>query len=96
MSIASNGIVEIYTEEFNFSGNQKGGTPNKLFLGITGQTDVFVNTDFYGSIWAPNAEITLGQYNNKTYTGTYFSKNLIIHQDSKIKYIPFSKTGDCK
>lgn len=96
LNIASNGIVEIYTEEFNFSGNQKGGTPSKLFVGVTGQTNVFVNTDFYGSIWAPNAEITLGQYNNKTYTGTYFSKNLIIHQDSKIKYIPFSKTGDCK
>lgn len=96
LKIKTSGVVEIYTDDFYYSGTQSGALAKNLLVGVLGNSDVFVNTDFSGSIWAPQAKLILGQYNKKTFAGSYLAKNLSFHQDSKVQYVPFSRSGACQ
>lgn len=53
-----------------------------------GTNRVFVQTDFAGTIIAPNAEVVVGQ-SGKNFYGAIFAKSIVIHQNTKITWVPF-------
>lgn len=53
-----------------------------------GTNRVFIQTDFAGTIVAPNAEVVVGQ-SGKNYYGTIYAKSIVVHQDAKITWVRF-------
>lgn len=53
-----------------------------------GTNRVFVQTDFAGTIIAPNAEVVVGQ-SGKNFYGAIFAKSIVVHQNTKITWVPF-------
>ena len=53
-----------------------------------GTNRVFVQTDFAGTIIAPNAEVVVGQ-SGKNFYGSVFAKSIVVHQNTKITWVPF-------
>ena len=53
-----------------------------------GTNTVFVQTDFAGSIIAPNAEVVVGQA-GKNFYGSIFAKSIVVHQYTKVTWVPF-------
>ena len=56
-----------------------------------GTDKVFVQTDFAGTIIAPNAEVVVGQA-GKNFYGTIFAKSIVVHQYTKFTWVPFIPT----
>lgn len=53
-----------------------------------GSNRVFIQTDFAGTIIAPNAEVVVGQ-SGKNFIGAIYVKGIVVHQDAKITWAPF-------
>ena len=53
-----------------------------------GTNTVFVQTDFAGSIIAPNAEVVVGQA-GKNFYGSIFAKSIVVHQYTTVTWVPF-------
>ena len=53
-----------------------------------GTNRVFVQTDFAGTIIAPNAEVVVGQSGENFY-GAIYAKSIVVHQNTKITWVPF-------
>ena len=53
-----------------------------------GTNRVFVQTDFAGTIIAPNAEVVVGQ-SGKHFYGAIFAKSIVIHQNTVVTWVPF-------
>src|SRR5690554_996794 len=53
-----------------------------------GTNRVFVQTDFAGTIIAPNAEVVVGQ-SGKNFYGAIYAKSIVVHQNTKITWVPF-------
>ncbi len=53
-----------------------------------GTNRVFIQTDFAGTIIAPNAEVVVGQ-SGKNFTGAIYAKSIVVHQNAKITWVPF-------
>lgn len=53
-----------------------------------GTRTVYVQADFAGTIVAPNAEVSVGQ-SGKNFYGAIFAKSIVVHQDTKITWVPF-------
>ena len=53
-----------------------------------GTRTVYVQADFAGTIVAPNAEVSVGQ-SGKQFYGAIFAKSIVVHQDTKITWVPF-------
>lgn len=62
LNIKGEGVKEVYTNEFHFSGTQQGAIAEKLLVGITGSETNFVENAFSGSVWAPRGKLVLGQF----------------------------------
>ena len=56
-----------------------------------GTNRVFVQTDFAGTIIAPNAEVVVGQ-SGKNFYGAIYAKSIVVHQNTKITWVPFVET----
>ena len=56
-----------------------------------GTNTVFVQTNFAGTIIAPNAEVVIGQ-TGKEFYGAIFAKSIIVHQETKVTWVPFVNT----
>lgn len=54
-----------------------------------GVNRVFVQTDFAGTIVAPNAEVVVGQ-SGKNFYGAIYAKSIVVHQNAKITWVPFA------
>lgn len=59
-----------------------------------GSNTVFVQTNFAGTIIAPNAEVVIGQ-SGKEFYGAIFAKSIVVHQETKVTWVPFvnAQTG---
>lgn len=53
-----------------------------------GTRTIYVQADFAGTIVAPNAEVSVGQ-SGKQFYGAIFAKSIVVHQDTKITWVPF-------
>ena len=53
-----------------------------------GTKNVYIQTNFAGTIVAPNAEVIIGQ-TGKNFYGAVFAKSIVVHQDTKITWVPF-------
>jgi hypothetical protein len=53
-----------------------------------GSNTVFVQTNFAGTIIAPNAEVVIGQ-SGKEFYGAIFAKSIVVHQETKVTWVPF-------
>jgi hypothetical protein len=53
-----------------------------------GSNTVFVQTNFAGTIIAPNAEEVIGQ-SGKEFYGAIFAKSIVVHQETKVIWVPF-------
>ena len=49
---------------------------------------LFIQTDFAGTIIAPNAEVVVGQ-SGKNFYGAIYAKSIVVHQNTKITWVPF-------
>ena len=59
-----------------------------IMLYYYGTNKVFVQTDFAGTIIAPNAEVVVGQ-SGKHFYGAIFAKSIVIHQNTMVTWVPF-------
>ena len=55
-----------------------------------GTETVYVQTNFAGTIVAPNAEIVVGQAYGKRYYGAIFAKRIVVHQNTEFTWVPYS------
>lgn len=55
----------------------------------SGSNDVFFETNWYGTIIAPNAKIVLGQSHEKDLYGQFYANEIVVHQYANIKVVPF-------
>ncbi|MBO7103936.1 MAG: hypothetical protein J6W22_00430 [Fibrobacter sp.] len=53
-----------------------------------GTNTVFIQTDFAGTIIAPNAEVVVGQA-GKNFYGSIFAKSIVVHQYTTVTWVPF-------
>ena len=53
-----------------------------------GTNRVFVQTNFAGTIIAPNAEVVVGQ-SGKRFYGAIYAKSIVIHQNTRFIWVPF-------
>lgn len=75
-----------YKTGMNFSYD----TVASLFRFIySGTENIFFNTNWYGTIIAPNAKIILGQTHYKNIYGQLLAKEIVIHQYAYIRNVPF-------
>ena len=56
-----------------------------------GSDRVYIQTDFAGTIIAPNAEVVVGQ-SGKNFYGAIYAKSIVVHQNTKITWVPFVET----
>ena len=49
---------------------------------------MFIQTDFAGTIIAPNAEVVVGQA-GKNFYGSIFAKSIVVHQYTTVTWGPF-------
>ena len=61
----------------------------KFKLIYFGSNKTFFDTNWYGTIIAPNAEIILGQTHNKRLYGQFYANKIIVHQYSDLYNAPF-------
>ena len=52
---------------------------------------MFIQSDFAGTIVAPNAEVVVGQ-SGKNFYGAIYAKSIVIHQNTRIVWVPFVQT----
>ncbi len=76
-----------YKKEFGFREDAVAG--NFRFI-YSGTQKIFFDTNWHGTIIAPNSKIVLGQTNNKDLYGQFFAKEIVIHQYSYLVYTPFN------
>ena len=55
-----------------------------------GTETVYIQTNFAGTIIAPNAEVVVGQAHGKRYYGTIFAKRIVLHQNTIFTWVPYS------
>ena len=53
-----------------------------------GTNPVYIQTEFAGTIIAPNAEVIVGQV-GKNFYGAIYTKSIVVHQDTKVTWVPF-------
>ena len=59
-----------------------------LMIYYYGSNRVYIQTNFAGTIIAPNAEVVIGQ-SGKEFYGAIFAKSIVVHQNTKITWVPF-------
>ena len=60
----------------------------RIMVYYYGTNRVFIQTDFAGTIIAPNAEVVIGQ-SGKNFYGAVYAKSIVVHQNTKITWVPF-------
>ena len=60
----------------------------KIIVYYYGTKTVHIQTNFAGTIIAPNAHVIVGQ-SGKNYYGAIFAKSIVVHQDTRITWVPF-------
>ena len=75
-----------YEEKYGFK--HESVARNFKFI-YSGSDEVFFDTNWHGTIIAPNAKIVLGQTHNKFLYGQFFADEIVVHQFSNIVYVPF-------
>lgn len=55
-----------------------------------GTETVYVQTNFAGTIVAPNAEVVIGQAYGKKYYGAIFAKRIVVHQNTIFTWVPYA------
>ncbi len=53
-----------------------------------GTNPVYIQTEFAGTIIAPNAKVIVGQV-GKNFYGAIYAKSIVVHQDTKVTWVPF-------
>ena len=53
-----------------------------------GTNPVYIQTEFAGTIVAPNAKVIVGQV-GKNFYGAIYAKSIEVHQDTKVIWVPF-------
>jgi hypothetical protein len=89
------GTIEIYTNDFSFRGTVTNPDPSRVLVGILGSGSYTIDTQFRGSIWAPNGSMSLGQSHTNDFVGSFWAKELTIHQRSNVLYVPFIHNQEC-
>ena len=100
------GPIYIYIDgflDFKGSGPTHGAFPDggPLFFGIVGDAPVHIqhpNEDIVGfdlmaTIYAPNADVEV--HNNVKYWGQIIAKNVEVHQEAIVSYVPFQGGANC-
>jgi choice-of-anchor A domain-containing protein len=60
----------------------------RIMVYYYGTSRVFIQSDFAGTIVAPNAEVVVGQ-SGKNFYGAIYAKSIVIHQNTRITWVPF-------
>lgn len=60
----------------------------RIMVYYYGTNRVFIQSDFAGTIVAPNAEVVVGQ-SGKNFYGAIYAKSIVIHQNTRITWVPF-------
>ena len=60
----------------------------RIMVYYYGTNRVFIQTDFAGTVIAPNAEVVIGQ-SGKNFYGAIYAKSIVVHQNTKITWVPF-------
>lgn len=59
-------------------------------LFYSGSRSIFFETNWYGTIIAPNAKIVLGQTAEKNLYGQFYANEIVVHQYANINVVPFN------
>ena len=85
-------IVFHIGNDFQWNGtvmtNDMISTAQHIMVYYYGTNKVFIQTDFAGTIVAPNAEVVVGQA-GKNFYGSIFAKSIVVHQYTKVTWVPF-------
>jgi hypothetical protein len=61
-----------------------GTPPASLVVNVAGTSDVFLQAQFDGTLFAPEANVTLAQIGTASYHGAFFGKSLTLQADVKV------------
>lgn len=85
-------MVVFVENDFQWNGTLTMNDPvdvsRRLKIVYLGSNRCFVQTNFAGTIIAPNAEVVVGQ-GVKTYYGAIYAKSIVVHQDTKFTWVPY-------
>ncbi|MCF0223949.1 MAG: hypothetical protein HUK20_06745 [Fibrobacter sp.] len=56
-----------------------------------GSETAYIQTNFAGTIIAPNAKVVVGQ-SGKHFYGAIYAKNIVVHQNTKFVWVPYEKS----
>lgn len=88
-------VVFLVGNDFQWNGtietNDMISAAQRIMVYYYGTNRVFVQSDFAGTIVAPNAEVVVGQ-SGKNFYGAIYAKSIVIHQNTKITWVPFVQT----
>ena len=89
---AAAGPVEVYVRQsLIYRGKitiARGG-PGDFLLGYVGTSSAFLEAAFTGSVVAPNATLVLASLNVGQHQGSFFGRNIEVHQGSVVRLVPF-------
>ena len=89
----TNGSVIFYVgNDFQWNGtivtNDMISAAHHFMIYYYGTNPVYIQTEFAGTIIAPNAEVIVGQV-GKNFYGAIYAKSIVIHQNTRITWVPF-------
>ncbi|HSQ42316.1 MAG TPA: hypothetical protein VLM37_08570 [Fibrobacteraceae bacterium] len=89
---ASSGPVRIYVANtMIWTGTLAyiSGDPTDVMVGYLGPDDLYINGTLNATIIAPNSLLVIGQTTHD-FTGMFIGRNLTVHQETVVRYSPFS------
>ena len=89
----TNGSVIFYVgNDFQWNGtivtNDMISAAQHFMICYYGTNPVYIQTEFAGTIVAPNAKVIVGQV-GKNFYGAIYAKSIVVHQDTKVTWVPF-------
>ena len=78
-------------DEFQWNGTLVGNMADaakRIAVYYYGTEPVYIQSNFAGTIIAPNADVIIGQ-SGKNFYGAVYAKSIVVHQQTKIVWVPF-------
>lgn len=95
LNVPASGVTFYVGNDFLWNGSlvtdDMVAAARKIKVYYYGTERVDIHANFAGTIVAPNAEVVIGQ-SGKHYFGAIYAKKIVVHQDTKVTWVPFEET----
>ncbi len=96
LNVPASGVTFYVGNDFLWNGSLVAddmvAAARKIKVYYYGTERVYIHADFAGTIVAPNAEVVIGQ-SGKNYFGAIYAKSIVIHQGTKVTWVPFEESS---